>query len=561
MITWIQTYFQKHFRAIFAVLLGVTIISFIFGINASGGFGRADRQAAARLFFGRNLGSEMEMGRLLRDGNYSAQLMGASQLDEGTIQQYALGRVAGLALADELHLPLAGEKEVSAHIATLRYFQDQQGRFDQKRYTSFADSIKSNPQFGTADALRVFRDDARLEVLNKLLGGPGYVLPTDIRELLVRTDAKWSVSIASLDYATFEANVTVSEEVLKKFFDDKAGNYVVGERAKLSVIEFKNGEFVTNQPIPEEQLRAFYNANLSRFAAPVDPAKDAKTPGAPSVPALPTAENFEKLRPQVETEVRNELASRAAVKAANDFTVALYDRKATANSPELAAFLASQKRTAQALEPFSPDSPPASMPWLASYYGEQVSRLNKDRYFSDPLPTPDGGVIVLLWNDALPAYQPAFAAVREKVAADYKESEKRKRFVAQGQLLQAKLSAAVKAGTAFDKAAADAKLEVKPYASFTLQDTPKDLPGAAREALQTLKMGEVSEMISTGEKGYLVYAEQKQLPDLTPANPRFAEVRGRLMSYLSTTTGNNILANLVKAELDRTAPPSPMTVK
>ena len=68
--------------------------------------------------------------------------------------------------------------------------------------------------------------------------------------------------------------------------------------------------------------------------------------------------------------------------------------------------------------------------------------------------------MVLLWNDFLPSYQPAFAEVREKVATAYKETEKSKRFVANGQMLQAKLSAAVKAGTPFEKAAADAKLEV-----------------------------------------------------------------------------------------------------
>ena len=41
MISWIQKYFQHHFRIIFAVLLAVTIISFIFTIGASPGIGRA----------------------------------------------------------------------------------------------------------------------------------------------------------------------------------------------------------------------------------------------------------------------------------------------------------------------------------------------------------------------------------------------------------------------------------------------------------------------------------------------------------------------------------------
>lgn len=554
MITWIQTYFQKHFRSIFAVLLGITILSFVFGINASGGFGRPDRQTADRLFFGHNLSSEQDGGRLMRDGANSARLKGASQLEDSMIQQYALTRVAALALADELHLPIPSEKEVASYISTLRLFQDQQGRFDQKRYSEFADGLKGNTQLTTVDVNRIFRDDTRIEAVNKLIGGPGYVLPADVRDLLSRTDAKWSIAVATLDYASFDAGVTVTDEALKKFFEEKTGNYEVPPRAKLSAVQFNSEEFIpVGVPMPEEQLRAFYNTNLARFPVPPDTAaKDAAAPVA-------GADNFAKVRPQVEAAFRAEMGSRAAVKVANDFAVALYERKAKANSAELTAFLASQKRTATAIEPFSPDTPPAAMPWLA-YYGEQVSRLSQERYFSDPLPTPNGAVI-LLWNDALPSYQPGLAEVREKVASDYKENEKRKRFVAQGQMLNAKLNAAVKAGTPFEKAAADSKLEVKPFTNFTLQDTPKDLPASAREALQTVKVGEVAPMIFTGEKGLLVYAAQKQLPDLTPGSPRFTEVRTRLMGYISSATGNAILGGLVKDELDKTAPDKKLATK
>ena len=547
MITWIQTYFQKHFRTIFAVLLGVTIISFIFGINASGGFGRADRQSSNRPFFGHNLNSEQEIGRLMRDGSNSAKLKGGSQLDESMVQQYSLSRVAGLALADELHLPIPSEKEVATYISTLRIFQDQQGRFDQKRYGDFADSLKSQTMLSVADANRIFRDDTRLEALNHLIGGPGYVLPPDVHELLNRTDTKWSVAIATLDYTKFDPSITVTEESLKKFFDEKSDSYRVSPRSKLSSVEFKSEEFIPSGPLPEDQLRAFYNSNLARFPVPAEPATAAPAAGM---------DNFSKVRLQVELAFRVELAKRAAVKAANDFTVALYEGKAGANSPELATFLSSQNRTAVALEPFSADNPPATMPWLTDYRAlEQASRLDKDHFFSDPLPTATGAT-VLLWNDTLPAYQPNFAEVREKISADYKENEKRKRFIAQGQMLQTKLSAAIKAGTSFDTAAAEAKLEVKSFANFTLQDTPKDMPGAAHQALQTLKAGEISEMIDTGDKGYLVFAAQKQLPDMAPTSPRFTEMRTRLMAYYSATTGNAILGNLVKAELDKTAPPS-----
>lgn len=555
MISWVQTYFQKHFRLVFAVLLAVTIISFIFTIGAAPGIGRAGNKLLERPFFGHNLGNQTEASRIMRDGSFSAQLKGAFQASPEQVQQFALTRVAGLALADQLHLPVPSEKEVGAFIATLPVFKDAQGNFDQTVYGKFSDSLKSNPQFNTTDANRVLRDDARLEALSKLLGGPGYVLPADVQAQLTRADSSWSVAVAAWDYAAFDAGVTVTEDALKKFYDENSFRYEVQPRVKATAVTFPAAEFAPLGAPAEEQLRAYYNANPARFPVPAEPAKkDEKTPNLAldAAKSVTPTDNFPKVRAQVEAALRQESALRNALKAANDFTVALYERKLTANSPELAAFVTSQRRPAVALAPFAPDTPPADAPWLGGHV-EQVSRLNKERFFSDPLPTPDS-VVVLLWNDTLPAYKPMLGEVREKVAADYKDSEKRKRFVDAGKALRGKLEAAVKAGTAFEKAAADQKLEVKSYANFTLRQPPQDMPYAAFGALQNLNAGQIADMIATGDKGYFVYAAQKKLPDLSPSNPRYAEIREQLMKFTAAANESALLGAMVEAELKKSEP-------
>ncbi|MBI2518490.1 MAG: peptidyl-prolyl cis-trans isomerase [Opitutae bacterium] len=556
MISWIQTYFQKHFRLVFAVLLAVTIISFIFTIGAAPGIGRAGNKLLERQFFGHNLGNQAEASRIMRDGSFSAQLKGAFQASAEQVQQFALTRVAGLALADSLHLPVPTEKEVAAFIATLPVFKDAQGNFDQTVYGKFADSLKNNPQFTTADANRVLRDDARLETLSKLLGGPGYVLPADVQTQLTRADSSWSVAVASWDYAAYDAGIAVTEDALKKFYDDNSFRYEVQPRVKATAVAFPAGEFMPQGSPTEEQLRAYYNANPARFPAPAEPAKDAKAPSLALDASKPAATDaFPKVRAQVEAALRQESAVRNALKAANEFTVALYERKLTANSAELTAFVTSQRRPSVALAPFAPDTPPADAAWLGNY-SEQVARLNKERYFSDPLPSADG-VVVLFWNDTLPAYKPILGEVREKVAADYKDGEKRKRFVESGKTLRSKLEAAVKAGTAFEKAAADQKLEVKSYANFTLRQPPQDMPYAAFGALQNLNAGQVADMIATGDKGYFVYAAQKKLPDLSPSSPRYAEIREQLMKFTAAANESALLGAMVEAELKKSEPLAP----
>ena len=552
MITWIQRTFQKHTKLVFLFLLFAITIPFVFTIGAAPGIGKAGNKVKEQMFFGVNLGKEEDARRVMSDGNLSAQLKaGYNALQGAQLQQFALQRVAGLAVADELHLPAPTADQIAKYVLTLRAFQDQAGQFDQKRYTAFGDSLKSGTGLTTADVNRVLRDDTRLEQLSKIIGGPGYVQAPDIQQQLIRADSRWSIQVATLDYAAFNPTVAVTDDVLKKFHDENSFRYEVPARPRLSYIEFKNADFLPPNGPTEAELRAFYNANMASF--PVPPEADKKDP---SLATAAAADNFPKVRAQVETALKNLAANRIATKAASDLTVALFEQKFAANSPELAAYLAAQHRPAVAITPFAPDLPPADLPWLASY-SEPISRLSKERFFSDPLAT-ENSVVVLLWNDSLPGYKPAFTEVRERVTSDYKDAEKRKLFSERGRTLQSALQAAAKTGAAnFATAAAAEKLEVKSYAGFTLREPPKDVSYSALSALQGLAPGEVSAMMATNDQGSLVYVQEKKLPDLTPANPRYGEIQKQLMLFTAGTNENAYLSGLVESELKKSPPVAP----
>jgi peptidyl-prolyl cis-trans isomerase D len=551
MISWIQRYFQKHFRLVFAVILIAVAVPMVFIYSASGGTG-GDRSGKLleRSFFGYNLGNAEQTRRIFSDATWSIRLKaGYDALQGDQVQQYALQRIAGLALADELHLPVPTADQVAKVITTLRAFQNEQGQFDQARYTQFGDSLKTRTDLTGADVNRILRDDLRLEALGKLVGGPGYVLPHDIKQQLSLADSVWTVQVASLDYAAFSPAINPTEDTLKKFHDDNAFRYEVPARPRLSIVEFKGTEFIPPVAPTEAELRAYYDANADRFPAPADAEKkDDKSASKPAAPA----DNFPKVRAQVEAALKSAVGARGASKAANDLANALFERKFAPNSTELAAFLAEQRRPAKAVAPFTPDNPPADMPWLANY-SDQISRLSEQRHFSDPLPTTDSFVI-LLWNENLAGYKPLFPEVRDRVLADYKETEKRKLFIARGQALRTQLQAA---GTNFGTVAAAEKLDVKSFANFTLRQPPQDIPYAAFSALQTLEAGQVAEMIAEATKGYLVYAQEKKLPDLTPANPRYAELQQQMMLRTSANNSSAYLAGLVERELKKSEPAAP----
>ncbi|MEJ1973847.1 MAG: peptidyl-prolyl cis-trans isomerase [Lacunisphaera sp.] len=543
MISWIQKYFQKHFRLVFLVVLIAIGLPMVAIYSASGGSRGESIKVLERPFFNVNLDSPEQVRRLTTDGELSVFLRaGYPALQGAQLQQYALQRVTGLALADQLHLPAATPEQVAKFVPTLRAFQNESGQFDQSAYTRFADSLKSSPGGATtADVNRVLRDDVRLADLAKILGGPGYVQPVDVKLQLSRADSSWTVQVASLDYAAFSPTLNPTEDALKKFHAENAFRYDVPVRPKLSIVELKAADFRPPVAPTEEQLRAFYNANIASFPAPADADKKAAA----------TADNFPKVRTQVEAALLNAASRRLASQVANQLTIAIFDKKLAANSPELAAYLAAQGHPAAPLAAFAPNHPPADKPWLAGY-ASAISRLSRERHFSDPLASPEG-YVVLLWNDNLPAYTPSFLEVHDLVAADYRASEKRRLFIERGNALKAQLQAAAKtAPTGFaDKAAAE-KLAVKTYANFTLSSPPPDLPEQARETLLTLPAGQVSSLIGTEDKGLFVYAQEKKLPDLTPANPRYALVQTQATAMLANYGENSLLGELADAELKKT---------
>lgn len=548
MISWIQKYFQKHFRLVmFVVLIAVAVPMVVVYNQSSGSLGRADRGLGPRPYFHLDLNNEEQVRRAAQDAQYSAELKGIY------VPQYAFLRVAGLAVADELGLPQPTEAEVAKYTSELALFRNAEGKFDAQRYAAFGDSLKSNPGVTTADINRILRDDTRIEAVLKVLGGPGYVQSAEIIQQLNRWESTWTVAVASADYAAFDPGLTVTDAAVQKFYDENTFRYEVPARLRLSALEFKGNEFIPSVPPTEQEMRAFYDANPARFPAPED--KDKKDAGLNvGTPATaPSAdETYVKVRAQVLGAMMQERALKSALEVANQLTVALYERKLKANSPELSAFLASLRRPLATLAPFAPSQPPEGMAWLASH-ARELNQLNADRHFSDPLRTPDGFAI-LFWQETLPSYTAPLAEVKDKAAADYRESEKRKRFIEHGKALRARLEAAVKAGTPFEKAAAAEKLEVKAHAGFKLGQPPADIPYSIVTSLETLAPGQISDMAADEKKGHLAYVVSRQLPDATDSNPRYAVIKNALASQASATRALEYLGKRMEEELKKTAP-------
>jgi peptidyl-prolyl cis-trans isomerase D len=552
MISWIQRSFQQHFRIIFGTLLAVTIVSFVATIGAGTGIGRPDRTVVERDFFGYNLASQADVGRMEQDAALSLELHGVGQnLERDQLQKYAEVRVAALHLADDLHLPTSSPTEVQNSIRTLGAFTGANGQFDVTLY----DGFRNNPRFDPADVLRVLGDDVRVGKVQALIGGPGYVLPNDVAQMLQQSDTAWTIGTAVIDYASFKPSITPAAADLAKFYQDNQFRYQIPARIVATYVDFPAARYTGSIAVTDAEVRALYDANPARFPKPVAPA--ALAAKAPTVSKADPAADFAAVRPQVEAALKLDRARSRAAHDASDLAYALYQSKAT-NGPALAAFLAARQVTEKPLAPFAADTGPAELgngPDVA----DAVSKLSADQFFSEAVTTPNGAAI-MLWKSVQPPRQPLLPEVQAKVLADYVESQKRERFAQLGREVRSELAVDLKSGLPFERAAAAVaathriKIDAKLLAPFTLRDRPKDLNETAAGALEHLDQGQISEMVATGDQGVLVYAQVKKSPELNPANPRFVEMRARLASYMAQASAGEYLDQMVAQEIKRTEP-------
>ncbi|HEY5079880.1 MAG TPA: peptidyl-prolyl cis-trans isomerase [Opitutaceae bacterium] len=544
MISWIQRTFQHHFKIIFGTILTVTVLSFVFTIGSTPGIGRSEHKEVNQVFFGHNMASAEEKARIGEDARLSATLRYGGEVSADQMQFYAFQRVAALHLADQMHIPQTGDDEMKQFILGLRYFQGSDGHFDESRYDALRNSVKGGGAVSEADITRVIKDDVRANKIELYLGGPGYVMPRDVTQILLKGDTTWTVMTASVDYSAYDPGITLSEADIAKFFSSNAFRYTIAPRVSVDYINFPATDFTSQVTLTDAEVREFYNANPRRFpkAAP-DKAAAAK--------AEPSAD-FAAAEPRVRAELQLETAKKAAAKAASDLAYALYEGKVS-NGASLDSFLAERKLKASSLAPFTLEAGPSELQGSHEVAAAAFD-LDASRFYSEGIPTSDGAV-VLLWKASLPSREPLLAEVRERVVADARDNEKRTRFIAFGQAVKASIEGRLKAGEPFDKAVAEAagpvKMNLKTFGPFTLRTPPEGMDPSITAALDHLEKGGVSDMQATAEKGFFVYAADKKVPTLDPSNPRLMQVWGQLALNYSRSDTLGILGDVVDREVKR----------
>jgi peptidyl-prolyl cis-trans isomerase D len=550
MFTWIQRYFQKHLGVIMLLILLIVGVPMVIVFTPGSTIGQPDRHITSREVFGYNLGSPEDQARLFGDANLSATLqLGYAGINSEQLQQYALQRAAALHMADELRIPATTKAEVTEHIKSLAIFATPEGSFDAQRYDGFRTSLKSGGRITEADVSRVIADDVRADKVRDILAGPGYVLDSDVIAQLKLAQTQWTLGIATIDYESFKPTVDPTNERLAQFFGDNTFRYEIPPRVRAAYVSYPLEAFLSQVTVTDDELRAVFDSDPGRFQKPAAEGQEAAAAG----PA-----DFAIVRDQVENTVRQAKARRLATKAASDLSLALFEGKISNDPTVLESFLSAHQVKLQPLQPFTEEAGPAELNNSAEI-AAAAFKLNAERFYSDAIPAANGAV-VLFWQETLPTRTPLLTEVLAEVKADYTAGEKRKQFVELGRKAKTQLATQLQGGadfaTAVEKVAASLGVTItaKQLEPFDLTNPPQDSSFTSFNVLEGLEQGQVSDMAITRDQGVLVYALERKLPDLSPDNPQFGEMRAQIAAFTGRMGASRILSEMVEEELRRTEP-------
>jgi len=544
MISWLQTRFQKHYQVLFIVLLAVLIVSFVFTIGEFPGLGSGQPTAKKVDLFGISLNSEKEKRDFSESAQLSAYLQtGRPGYNPDQIQNYAFQRAAALHLADQFHLPKPTEEQKAIYLQTLALFKGTDGLFSQEAYSDFLDNLNTNPNLRKQTIARVLIEDYRIDQVNKLLGGPGYVLPSEVSSQLARTKTKWTVEQATLEGSGLSFSITPSSEELLEYYEANKFRYGVSEKVEVSYVEFRGERYLSSIPAPDEiALKNYFERNKARF----------KKPGPPNINPLQPGENqeevtFEEVRTQVDLEMKLVVAQKAAIQAASDFGYTLFENKVERDSEELATGISRHNLTLKTVPAFTSEESPEEGRWSQQIVKEAF-KLSEKHWFSDPLPVGNSAII-LFYDDRLVSYIPDFEDVKESVITDFNQAREKELFIEKGSNIQKSLTEQLASGDSFTEAAEKAGLQTQTWPSFTLQTPPSDFDYSLLSRLEQITEGDISDMIVTKEKGTFLHVISKEVPEEALAGEEFDQTTAQLAEMNSRVQQNLIISDLLQQEL------------
>lgn len=535
MITWLQNFFLKHNKWLFGGLLIVIIVTFVLTIGPQSFFGSGgQRQREALQYYGYDLSSPADQRAMAYTAEISAILHPELGVRRQQIMDYAYLRVAALGIASQLGIPAPQKEAIREYVETLQIFQNPgTGEFSAETYQRMLDALTSGGRYEREAIARVLREDYRISQVRDALGGPAYSLPYENRTDFVDRQTSYTVELARFNFEDFNPEIDSSGEELRQFYNENPARYEIPETISVSALMFKADAYLDEVPEPgEEALQAHFNANRARF----QPDRESET--AESGELEQPEVTLDDVREQVISDWKMEQAAEIAARKSEQFSVRLWQEAVQLGSETYQSLIGEFSVEVADVPAYSRGQTPEVQGISAELLDSMwIYANNPNRYFSDIGRMPDGAV-VLVAHGVTGARLPGFEEVRDQVAADFRQSEKRRLFAEKGAELRRDMMDRLREGASFAEVASTLDLESESLDSFEGSNVPQQLRRSQLwEQVRFLDQGRVSEMILEGDQGTFVYMAEKDIPEVDTESEEFKEFLAQRETALNQAMG------------------------
>lgn len=403
--------FRKHSKALWIIIIAVIIIVFVYwGSPTSrtgditpardGSHGVMNGESITDALFQDTL-REVRLYYFFSNGRWP----GRGQMPDGfdemreTYQRLFLiqkAREMGIYASDEVVAQTA-----SARMRALN-------RGNPVMVDEFEKQLLAPERMSFADFERFIRHEVAIQQLFSVLTAAGELVPLDEIETLYRREFQPVSAQAIVFRATNDlTSIPAPEEKLREFYTNRLSYYRLPERAIINYVSFPLSNYLaTAQQEFESDTNREEMVELYYEQRGTNDFPDAKTP--------------EEVKQRIREEMVRGLAANAAIKAANDFDMALYEKANNATySSELFVNTAKEfNLTPQVSEPFSISQPPVGFDVRAEF-ARRAFALNSEEPLTEPL-GGENNIYVIGYHSHLPSEVPAFETIKDRVTQDYR---------------------------------------------------------------------------------------------------------------------------------------------
>src|SRR5882724_4880189 len=364
---------RKHQTWLWAVIITITIVSFVFFFSPYSKFNSGQRGPA-------NLGSlsgqpvsEEEYSDTLREIHLRYFFMNGSWPDENAKnsgfdpQRDTYYRLLLIRKQNEMGVHISPEVVAQVAKEIVRPFEKMQIT----SATMFVEQVLQPKGFQVEDFERFVRHELGLQELISTVGLAGkLVTPKEATGLYVREHEDLATEAAFFSSSNYLAAITPTPEAISQFYSNRVANYRIPERMQVSYVKFELTNFLAeaDQDLAkttnlDQRIDAVYQKRGTNYY------KDVKSP--------------EEAKEKIREEMRKELSLFAARKKASAFATDLLNKEPWL--PEnLAAFAKEQGLTAQITTPFDQDEGPKDLN-VGSKFAKTAFGLSTNEPFAGPI--------------------------------------------------------------------------------------------------------------------------------------------------------------------------------